>query len=74
MCKLYSVEKLKTVRKYELNGVALNFSQQKLNENTFYIGSFPSHLSVLDVRLNKLAFNYNFKEDAVSTFTESIFQ
>ena len=71
--RLYSIETLKGIRKWALNGVPLISSIEKLNENVFYVGGFPSSLYIIDTRLKKIALNHDFKSEAITCFKESIY-
>ena len=63
---------MKIIKKYELSGVPLLLDQGKFTENQFYVSGFPSNLGIVDVRLNKLASEYSFKQGAITTLADSI--
>ena len=64
---------MKLVKKYELQGVPLHIDKGKFTDNKFYLGSFPSQLSIVDIRLSKLASEFNTKQGAVSCSFDSLF-
>lgn len=49
--KIYSTESMRASRKYELPGVVTFLDQGKCPESTFYAGSFPHALALIDLRV-----------------------
>lgn len=59
--KIYSVNKMKPVRLYQLPGVPLCLSQENRNENLLYCSGFGSDLRLFDFRITKEVFSFDFK-------------
>lgn len=64
---------MKIIKKYELSGVPLMIDQACFAENSFYVGSFKSNLSVFDTRMAKASSEYVLNKDAITTVADSIF-
>lgn len=71
--KVYSVETMKLVKKYELPGVPLLVDVGKFNENQFYVGGFPSMLGIIDTRMVQMASEFHFKQGALTCATDSLY-
>jgi WD40 repeat protein len=71
--KLYSIETMKLIKKYELKGVPLHLDRGKFTEHQFYVGGFPSLLGIVDTRLSKLASEFTLKQGAIVCTTDSIY-
>jgi WD40 repeat protein len=63
---------MRLFKKYELAGVPLVLDQGKCTENSFYVGSFKSNLSILDLRMAKAASEFVLNTDAITCVTDSI--
>lgn len=71
--KLYSIETMKVIKKYDLPSVPLLIDRGKFSMNQFYLGGFPSLLGIVDIRLNKLASEFNMKGGAITCIADSIY-
>lgn len=70
--RVYSTETMRASKKYALPGVATVIDQGKCPESTFYVGSFPKDLLLMDLRMATPAANFALPQDAPTVLVDSV--